>query len=206
MWGALLPDSLLHFVKWGPAASLTKLLTCPVRLERPYIFSTWPGDCFYWRSRGHFCPLDGWRWCYWLQSVSQAGPAKWSRSSIFDHQSEVVSACHLAPALNCAAYYYCSKTLLLPPKAAFRFPRQGLQQMGGYSATKMVHITTDWEDIIRWRDNHSKGLSALDLSLSRSLLVIHIGLESLHLELALTYVCLVLVCNNPHWLICLTNQ
>ena len=80
-------------------------------------------------------------------------------------------------------YYHQKEPSVFPGRACSR-----------WEDTVQQRWSTDWEDIIRWSDNHSKGLSALDLSLSRSFLVIHIGLESLHLELALhsTYVCLVL--------------
>ena len=61
--------ALLHFVKWAPAASSW--------------IKSWKDPWFF--AFDH-------RWCRGqarLQSVAEAGPTKWSGSSIFDHQSGV---------------------------------------------------------------------------------------------------------------------
>lgn len=125
MW--LLQTSLLPFVKRELAASSSQLMRC---LERPLILALG-------------CIEDGVRTTLVLRKMMLKGGkasicssnwshTKWRRSSICDHQSGVVSACHV-PALNCQApsYYQQKVPSVFPGRACTRWKDK-------VSATKML--------------------------------------------------------------------
>ena len=122
MW--LLQTSLLPFVKRELAASSSHLMWCLERLD--WLHEDEVRTTLVLRKvmlkaadKSSICSSN---WSH----------TKWRRSSICDHQSGVVSACHV-PALNCQApsYYQQKVPSVFPDRACSRWEDK-------VSATKMV--------------------------------------------------------------------